>query len=301
MDQLITELLEPGASHESAAARLARHFAARGMAISDIMGEQLIELYQALGQSAKAPNWREMISEGLQPYTSPDPAGVLGVIVETRQHPALEYVVELFSQYLQIPIQVFHGARNEALIRGSSISTLLAQGKVVLTGLGTDTLTPADYNALLLSREFWHALAGRGKVLIFQTDSVLCGKSVFELEDFLDCDYIGSKWQRRRPIGLTIDGGSGGLSLRDWERSVECLDRFPARHWRGGEDAYFAFHMELIGARVGKPDACARFSTQGEFLAESFGAHQISLLSEHDLAEFLSYCPEAAVMLHKCV
>jgi hypothetical protein len=224
---------------------------------------------------------------------------VLGVIVETRQHPALEYVIELFSEDLEIPIQLLHGARNEAFIRESTISALVAQGKVVLTGLETDTLTPADYNALLLSREFWHALAGRGKVLIFQTDSVLCGKSGFQLEDFVDYDYIGSNWPRRRPIGLIIDGGSGGLSLRDWGRSVECLDRFPALHWKGGEDAYFAFHMELIGALVGKPDACARFSTQSEFLANSFGAHQISLLSEQDQAEFLRYCPEAAVLSDK--
>lgn len=299
MDQLISDLLGSGAAHESAAARLARHFTASGVGISDIRGEHLIKLYEGMGQSANSPDWRATISERLRPYPNPATAGVLGVIVESRQHPALEYVIELFSEYLEIPIQLFHGARNEDYIRGSSISSLVAQEKVVLTGLETDSLTPGGYNALLLSGEFWDALAGRGKILIFQTDSALCRKSGFQLEDFLDYDYIGSKWPRRRPIGLTIDGGSGGLSLRDWGRSVECLDRFSARHWKGGEDAYFAFHMELIGARVGKPDACARFSTQGEFIADSFGAHQISLLSEQDQAEFLAYCPEAAVMLDR--
>jgi hypothetical protein len=298
MDELITELLDPATAHESAAVRLLRHFAARGVAMSDIKGDLLIGLYQALGQSANAPNWRETISKRLQPYPNPLPAGVLGVIVESREHPALVYVIELFAEYLEIPIQLFHGSGNEAFIRGSSISALVAQEKVVLSRLENDALTPADYNALLLSREFWKALAGREKILVIQTDSVLCRKSGFQLEDFLHYDYIGSKWPRRRPIGLTVDGGSGGLSLRDWDRSVECLDRFPARHWKGGEDAYFAFHMELIGARVGKPDACARFSTQGEFLANSFGAHQVSLLTEPDRAKFLKFCPEAAVMLH---
>jgi hypothetical protein len=62
--------------------------------------------------------------------------------------------------------------------------------------------------------------------------------------------------------------------------------------WSGGEDGYFAFHIELMGGRVGKGRACARFGTQHEFLSRSFGAHTISCLGQPDRAAFLEHCPK---------
>tara|TARA_B110000977_G_scaffold42576_1_gene57601 strand:- start:2790 stop:3023 length:234 start_codon:yes stop_codon:yes gene_type:complete len=69
---------------------------------------------------------------------------------------------------------------------------------------------------------------------------------------------------------MIIDGGSAGLGLRDWDRSVACLDCFSADLWPGGEDGHFAFHIELVRGRVGRGDECARFSTQQAFLFKSF-------------------------------
>jgi len=45
---------------------------------------------------------------------------------------------------------------------------------------------------------------------------------------------------------------------------------------------------------VGKPDDCARFGTQREFLERGFGAHKIYELDERSLKRFLSYRTEAA-------
>ena len=110
-------------------------------------------------------------------------------------------------------------------------------------------------------------------------------------------DYIGSRWPRERPTGLVVDGGSGGLSVRDWQASVACLNTFPARQWVGGEDGYFSFHMALLGRNVAKAKDCERFSTQHFFRRKSFGAHQISQLPEKRRSAFLDYCPEAAFLL----
>lgn len=96
---------------------------------------------------------------------------------------------------------------------------------------------------------------------------------------------------------MIIDGGNGGLSLRDWGKSMECLNRFPANQWPGGKDGYFALHIDLITDRVGRPTDCAEFSTQSEFLACSFGARNISELDENSLKMFLEFGPEARKIL----
>jgi hypothetical protein len=228
----------------------------------------------------------------LDPYSA-----VVGVIVETRRHRALESVVLNFSRTLKIPIQLFHGTGNLEFIMSGAISGLVGEGKVRLIELDIDDLDARSYNALLMTREFWNLLESRNKVLIFQTDAIACEQSDYGLNDFLSFDYIGSLWPRQRPVGVMLDGGNGGLSLRDWKKSYECLLRFPPESWPGGEDGYFAFHIDLMGGKVGRDKECAQFCTQHEFLYRSFGAHKISCLGPASRAAFLDYCKEAEVLL----
>ena len=185
-----------------------------------------------------------------------DNAPVWGVIVETRRHPALAPVVSQFQDRLNIPVQLFHSAENREFVLGSSLQRRIAEGGISLTCLHQSGFSKKDYNALLLSQAFWRALLGRKKVLIFQTDTVLCANSEHSLEEFMGFDYIGATWNPRRPVGLVIHGGNGGLSLRDWHVSMECLRRFSPGLWPGGEDGYFAFHAEVIGGKVGGPHDC---------------------------------------------
>jgi len=220
----------------------------------------------------------------------------LGVIVETRKSVDLEFVVTNFIQQTKLPVQLFHGLGNKEFILSSKLSEYITSGEVILHELFTDSLKRSDYNAIFLTKHFWELLVSRGKIFVFQTDSIICENSESCIEDFLRFDYIGSKWQRERPIGLTIDGGSGGLSIRDWQKSMECLDAFPSRFWKGGEDGFFAFHIELIGGEVGTDEDCGRFSTQEYFTHYSYGAHKASLLPASQHEKFLKYCPEAEFM-----
>ena len=230
----------------------------------------------------------------LQPGT-PSKALFHGVIVETREHPNLIPVIESFLVNTDMKIQIFHGEENEEFVK-----TNLAEyedTRLEFVRLPITTLNAAHYNALMMSKEFWTAVSGRKKVLIFQTDTYACAASDYRIEDFRDFDYIGSFWPRKRPIGITCDGGNGGLSLRDWSKTLQCLDRFPPERWPGGEDGYFAFHIDLMGCRVGKPRDCAKFGTQYRFFEKSWGAHKLSQLPTEELAEFLEYCPPAARLL----
>jgi len=282
---------------KSSAEAVVRFFHEHGIARDAITGSHLLPLYiqsRSIGPAAgalclEAP---PLETTGVQ---SSEP--VCAVIVETRKHPALEFVVNTFSGQLQVPIQLFHGTENEAFIQNSTISALVDQGRVQLQRMRVATLPAKRYNALFLNREFWDCMAGRNKILVFQTDALLCSASPCSLADFCSFDYIGSTWSVRRPIGLRINGGCGGLSLRDWKCCTRSLEIFSPEAWPGGEDGYFAFHLDLMGSRVGKADDCARFASQGRFEHKSFGVHKPRLMNKATLQRFLEYCPEARRIL----
>ena len=279
--------------------RIAEKLEHRGITRDHIRGEHLADVYRRLNDIASAPDFasiRESLP-GRGPTTVAADSPVLGVIVETRRHPALEFVVLNFSRTLKVPIQLFHGSGNLEFIMSTEIAGLVSEGKVQLVELKVHDLRASSYNALLMTREFWTLVGSRNKILVFQSDAIACEQSDYRLSDFLAFDYIGSKWPRNRPVGLLIDGGNGGLSLRDWKKSYECLGRFPPESWTGGEDGYFAFHIDLMGGKVGRATDCARFCTQYEFLYKSLGAHKISCLGEASRAAFLQYCKEAELLV----
>jgi hypothetical protein len=270
-----------------------------GVPQDDICGNHLRFLYEKLVKLPNAPDFNFICDNRIfgDIQNIPNDQPLWGVIVETRKHSSLEFVVNNFSDSLGIPIQLFHGTDNYEHIISTSISTLVSEGKVVLSELKTSSLNASQYNALLLSECFWKRVLGRKKLLIFQTDAILCSCSDYKLDNFVGYDYIGSKWNQVRPIGIVAAGGNGGLSIRDWEKSIECLKRFPTKYWVGGEDGYFAFHLDLMGAMVATDDECAKFGTQVEFLYRSFGAHKISDLDEFSREQFFRYCPEAKYTL----
>lgn len=287
------------AGRAKSAQDIVNHFARKGIARDEITGEHLSHVYRRLKILPGAPNFSQ-IAEILPKHAPRFPAAnsaIVGVIIETRRHPKLEPLVSSFSRALNIPIRLFHGTENLDWLMSGSIATLVKNGHVNLVQLEAGSLDASRYNALLLIPAFWDLIGTQNKILVFQTDTVLCSGSEYTLSDFLSFDYIGSKWQRRRPIGIRADGGNGGLSLRDWRKSYECLSRFPPQRWTGGEDGYFAFHLDIMGGRIGRDGDCAKFSTQYEYLAKSFGAHDISWLDRESRKEFIKYCPEAAFML----
>jgi hypothetical protein len=284
---------------KSAAELISRELIEKGISQNDFSTQNIRHIYESLGSNHNSANFdpiNDLFSSESKTIVFND-WPILGVIVETRKHPQLEFVVNNLIQNIDIPIQIFHGKDNLEFIMSSNISDHIRDGKVYLTQLDTDEFTLSMYNGLLLSKVFWEHVISRKKILIFQTDSICCSESDYDIEDFMSWDYIGSKWSRDRPIGLTIDGGNGGLSLRDWQMTYDSLVRFSPELWRGGEDSFFAFHIELIGGKVAKNNDCAKFSTQHEFLYKSWGAHDIACLQCNERTDFLVYCEDARLII----
>lgn len=241
-------------------------------------------------------------ARAILPAGDPDAptADPVAVIVETRRHRDLPFVIAQVDRLLALRIQLYHGPENADLLAHPTLARLRAEGRLVATQLRDGRVAAPIYNGLFLCPEFWRTMIGRGKILVFQTDSLLCPRSPHRLGDFLEFDYIGGVWDRNRPIGLTIDGGSGGFSLRDWSKSVACLERFDPRDWQGGEDGYFGFHLPLVGGRVARMADCAAFCTQNIALFErSFAVHQPLSLPRREKLRLLAYCPQSWRLLSR--
>lgn len=221
---------------------------------------------------------------------------VLGVIVESRNHPNLIPVVEEALKYLKIPVQLFHGPSNGEQLN-NYFASYIKERKLFLSPLATDILPPSDYNRLLLSHCFWDQLKTRYKVLFFQCDAAFCVHSTYTLSDFYSFDYIGSWWPCERPVGVYAEGGNGGLSFRDWKAHYECLNRFNAANWPGAEDTFFAFYLSVMKAKVASKEMMLKFGTQHVFKCNSFGAHKIGCLPAEQQALFLEYSPNAERIL----
>jgi hypothetical protein len=281
----------------SDAAALLAALAKQGVGPDAVTPEHLAPLYARMRRAAHPPDFAAARETLPAAATERRVDGLSALILETRPHRNLPFVVRQVREIVGAPIQIVHGAANRGFILDSDIAGLVESGDVVLTALSCDSLSAELYNALFLTPEFWEHAIGRGKILVFQTDAVLCPRSKYRIDDFLDFDYIGAAWPRNRPVGLRIDGGVGGLSLRDWGRTVDALKRFPADDWIGGEDGYFGLHVEAIGGRVGKPRDCARFCTQFAFKERSFGIHKPTRMSAFDKFLLKRYCTEVRHIL----
>ena len=278
----------------STALSILDRLAPQGVTPETIGPEHIPEIYAALPERmtridpAKS---RQLLPRGGEDGARAPTDELVGVIVESRVHPNLEPAVrEVCAR--GIDVQVYHCPGNRAHAE-TALADLVSEGRVHLTELAHDGLSRNHYNALCLDPEFWRRMIGRGKILVFQCDAALCAPSPFPLSAFSHLDYVGSDWERERPEGVRVDGGNGGLSLRDWSRSVECLERFPPELWRGGEDTYFAFFVQLIGGKVADRETAARFSSQYWFRHRSFGAHQIDSMHWMNRVLLTAWSPSA--------
>ena len=212
-------------------------------------------------------------------------------IIEPREHEDLEYVIDQFRSKLDsdIKIVVFYGKGRKPFVESITKGIKNLQ----LVELDKDNYTAKDYNDFVKSSNFWKYITTE-KLLIFQTDSMLCSNSDYKLEDFEKYDFIGS----RTPWDFKLPGGNGGLSVRDVIKSKKCISEYEngkLDHLKKyGEDGFFARCFDASADHVlPTDDEKDMFSSQNYFTKKSFGGHQVSVqLSDDDREEFYSYCPE---------
>jgi len=215
--------------------------------------------------------------------THPARAPLEGVLIETRDHPDLEYALSNFSCMLPwASLTIFHSPDNEARIK----TIIGPETNVNFINIGRN-LTRATWNAFMLRPDTWFRMHG-ARVLIFNVDT---GIRKNDFLKFMDYAYIGSPWNHFPTGDRRVFQGNGGFSLRDPALMADIAARhgpppavtpdpnfFP-------EDVFFASHCVHRGARMPTWAEANTFSTESN---ESPG-----VVGFHDGAK---YCPNSATL-----
>eukprot|EP00887_Chlorella_sp_A99_P006799 scaffold2.g6799.t1 len=186
------------------------------------------------------------------------------VLIEPRQHYALEYVVKNALYHLggNWSLYVYHGLSNRAFVE----TALHGISGVNLRQLNMHTVTIPDLNKLLLSTAFWEGIDAE-RALLFQTDALLLRGN---LGRFFQYDYVGApwhltneRWQHRR-ADMAQGVGNGGLSLRgvpQMRRLAATLG--PAADGLHQEDFLYAEQLERMpGSRLAPRAEAYRFCVE---------------------------------------
>lgn len=155
---------------------------------------------------------------------------------------------------------------------------------------------------------FWDKIRAE-RVLVFQSDSVLCGASPHRVSHFEHLGYVGCLSAPDGRMGPAAPSlvhapyfaiwGSGGLSFRRKSAALACLAARRGLPSSYPEDLLFSRCVdEGLGAPPPNSAWVAAFCSQDAYEARSMGAHRIhDRLRRAQLLDFLIYCPEAAPLL----
>jgi hypothetical protein len=257
--------------------------------------ENFFSVLPRTGSSIRQPlkflDSREVLIEKI--YLSNRPSKTVAVFIETRPMHGRIGLINAFAA-AKIPLIAF-------VSESDSLHLMSALGHETLYGLYAIRYKKfglACYNALVISGRLWACLPSQAEHILFlQSDVALSlGSSMASLEQFLKYDYIGSKWNINRPIGLRIHGGNGGMSLRSVRYCRTASKMFSSIGWPGGEDGFFAFFTEFLGGVVAKNYECDNFCIQERSALRSipFGFHKKPSDFSSHREYYLQACPSLA-------
>ena len=132
------------------------------------------------------------------------------VIIEPREHAALEFVLKNFNDNLSDEWQfvVFHGKKNDVFTK-NICDKVFTPDRVKLVNLGVENLTISDYSKLFYD-DILYSNIPTEVFLIFQTDSIICSKFKENINKFLQGDELRTScvYSTTDRTGYTFGGPS---------------------------------------------------------------------------------------------
>jgi len=212
------------------------------------------------------------------------------VIIEPREHAALEFVLKNFNDNLSDEWQfvLFHGNKNIEYTKNICNKVFIPE-RVKLVNLGVDNLSISDYSELFY-KDILYSNIPTEIFLIFQTDTIICSQFKEYINHFLSYDYVGAPW----PTGKV---GNGGLSLRKKSKMKEIVEN--CKNIKEGdtyinEDLIFSTGCNTI--HVNKPEfkEAKTFSLESVYHDKSFGIHKAYHYLDTD--EISKWCPDISTL-----
>ncbi|KAG9246132.1 hypothetical protein BJ878DRAFT_533440 [Calycina marina] len=156
-------------------------------------------------------------------------ANKAAVIIETRFRSNLIPLILHFKTVLgpSWPVLIYTSAESASRFAASaSLNRYLHAGSIEIRILPPDVLfTNSDsVNAFMTQKWLWESLTPAEHILVFQSDSMICGNAARSVDDYFDFDLVGA------PIATGLGQGyNGGLSLRKRSTIMRILN---ANNWQ---------------------------------------------------------------------
>lgn len=211
------------------------------------------------------------------------------VIVEPREHPALEFVLKNILDNLDNnwKVKIFHGNYNEKFLKNIITNRLNEYNyRIETENLNINNLSLIEYNKLVSSEEFYNKIPTE-IFLIFETDSMICPQYKNYIYKYLDknIDYLGAPWK-----DINLEGGNSGFSLR---RKSKILNFIKNCEYKKGEntDIYFSSNCSKSSLNKLTKENSKNFSCETIYTNDSFGVHKPWLyLTPEQLNEKINSC-----------
>lgn len=167
----------------------------------------------------------------------PNNALYTAIIVEPREHKALEYVLKNFLQNLDNHwnILIFSSLDNQEYIN-KIVTQKLKNDKqrITVIQLNISNMKLQHYNTLFYNLDFYDFIP-TDMFLIFQTDTLILKKNKNKIYDFLNYDYVGAplyNWSGNGVDNICSNRwcvGNGGLSLRNKNTMIHLLNTYKSK------------------------------------------------------------------------
>jgi hypothetical protein len=214
------------------------------------------------------------------------------LIVEPREHKALEFVLTNFMQNLNEDwgFIIFHSITNKKFVENimnNSLAKYKNKTKLINLNVDNDNFTMKHYSTMFYHKNFYEYIPTE-TFLVFQTDSMILSENKDKIYNFLKYDYVGAPW--KETDGLLIDKstyvGNGGLSLRKKSKMLKMLKYKKMaiekkKNYYGkyiAEDRFFNGYNDnirkIINFKLPTLEEALFFSMEGIYSSSPFGIHK---------------------------
>jgi hypothetical protein len=235
------------------------------------------------------------------------------VIIENRPLQNLVPVIMHFQSVLgpSWPI-IFYTIPTTAdtLALSPAFAREIANGRVEIRHIPPEINFSSHHavSLFLANSWLWSDLAPFDKILLFQTDSIICAASTATMDDFIQYDLVGA------PIDPAYGKGfNGGLSIRNRAMTLELVSKhsYANDSSQEGAPANMVFEDQWLytrmtelppkedgspGARLPSEASAKKFAVETVWAERPLGFHQPVRWQKDHMDDIMKYCPEVGMI-----
>jgi len=200
--------------------------------------------------------------------THPVDSPLVGVLVESRDHPDIGPALRNFSCMLPYAaLCIMHSEQNKKRI----LEILGPEPTTVRLLQLPEPFGRDECMTLWTSENFWKTFENFSRVLIFNIDTGIRQNTILR---FMHYDYVGAHWEHQPTPDARVFQGNGGFSLRNPRIMAEiCREKCPVP---SSEDIWIGWTLTNKFPEAVLPESravCAKFATEGEDFYGTLGFH----------------------------